>query len=120
MSIQLTKPTVPLKKSSLVPRYLFAEAESYLQATAFPPEETLNIELRDGLIYELTNINPQWVESNQNILVSNQDILEIPVGSVVEGAKIDLKEQEPEVVTSSSPTISPTNPNPTLSPTLAS
>ena len=99
-------PTKCTFEEKLTGIYLFAEAESYLQA--FPPQETLHIELRDGLIYELININPQWVESNQNILISNQDILQIPVGSVVEGAKIDLKGQAPEVVTSLSPTISPT------------
>ena len=59
----------------------------YLPAT-YPDDQTANLELPDGRVYEVTNAQAGWEES----LESGSDEIRIPVGSVISSnGKINVK-----------------------------
>lgn len=62
------------------------------------PETTLNIELPDGNIYTLTNVNPSWMNGKGKSLESGVSKIKIGKGATISKANIDLQGGAPEVV----------------------
>ena len=64
------------------------------------PHHGMNIQLDNGLIYSLTNVNPKWAESNGSGkgLKSGQSKIKVGQGATVSGGTIDLHFGTPEVV----------------------
>jgi len=62
------------------------------------PRETINIELDDGLIYTLANVQPSWAKSGKGKLKSGEAKIKIGIGAVISGATIDLRGGAPDVV----------------------
>lgn len=64
------------------------------------PDQTFNIELGNGLIYQLTNVNPSWTNGNRKSLESGKSQIKIGKGASISGDKIDLHGNAPEEVKS--------------------
>ena len=81
--------------------FVVADIE-YSDAGPFPtmPEQTMNIELANGLIYELVNVNPSWIKGKRKSLKSGKSKIKVGKGAVMAGDKIDLRGRAPEEVQS--------------------
>eukprot|EP00956_Cyclotella_meneghiniana_P000243 scaffold308_cov52-Cyclotella_meneghiniana.AAC.2 len=64
------------------------------------PEETMNIELENGLIYELVNVDPSWINGKGKSLESGRSKIKVGKGALLVGDKIDLQGRAPEEVQS--------------------
>mmetsp|Transcript_1254 Transcript_1254/g.2744 ORF Transcript_1254/g.2744 Transcript_1254/m.2744 type:complete len:810 (+) Transcript_1254:238-2667(+) len=63
------------------------------------PHRTMNIELDNGLIYTLENVDPTWVESKSGKgLKSGKGKISIGQGAIMSGASIDLQGGAPQVI----------------------
>lgn len=79
--------------------YLVAEIEYSEEGPSnSKPEQTVNIELGNGLIYQLTNVNPSWTNGNRKSLESGKSKIKIGKGATIAGDKIDLHGNAPEEV----------------------
>mmetsp|Transcript_1253 Transcript_1253/g.2742 ORF Transcript_1253/g.2742 Transcript_1253/m.2742 type:complete len:802 (+) Transcript_1253:241-2646(+) len=62
------------------------------------PHHTMTIELDNGLIYTLDNVDPTWAESKSGKgLKSGKDKITIRQGAIISGGSIDLQGGAPEV-----------------------
>lgn len=78
--------------------YLVAEIEYSEEGSFDEPEQTYNIELPNGLTYQLTNANPAWMNGNRKSLESGKSKIKIGKGAVIVGEKVDLRGGAPEEV----------------------
>lgn len=62
------------------------------------PQQTLNIQLDNGMIYKLTNMNPSWINGKGKSLASGTSKIKIGKGATIAGANIDLHGGNPEQV----------------------
>lgn len=87
-----------LLKEDEVGTYVVAVVEYDTAKSQFTDmsEETMNIELGNGLIYELVNVDPSWIYGKHKTLESGKSQIKIGKGALVGGDKIDLQGLAPE------------------------
>lgn len=61
-------------------------------------EQTLNIQLENGMVYKLNNVNPSWINGKGKSLESGTSKIKIGKGATISGANIDLHGGNPEQV----------------------
>lgn len=79
--------------------YLVAEVEYSEEGPSIgKPEKIVNIELENGLIYQLINVHPSWNNGNRLSLKSGKSKIKIGKGASIVGDKINLHGGVPEEV----------------------